>query len=90
MTLIAWNLSTPHFRVIYFPVPADLADQLPRGTGGTLNKHFVFLCFQLRSMQWKKKTEEFPKKSGFPAHLKPIYTLGGDSSFFIEANSFSL
>ena len=60
-----------------------------RGGGTWIN--ILSLCFQLlRSMQWKRKTEEFPEKGGFPAHLKPIYTLGGDSSFFIEANSFSL
>ena len=33
MTFTAWNPPTPHFRVIYFPVPADLADQLTRGAG---------------------------------------------------------
>ena len=50
---------------------------------------FVFSIVEIND-QWKRKTKEFPEKGGFPAHLKPIYTLGGDSSFFIEANSFSL
>ena len=61
MTLRAWNPSTPHFRVIYFLVSADLADQLPRGAGGNMNKHFVFCVFNCWD-QWKRKTEEFPEK----------------------------
>ena len=34
--------------------------------------------------------ERYGDKGGFPAHLKPIYTPGRDSSFFIEAHSFPL
>ena len=56
--------------------------------GGSLQT-WTFFCSLCLKLLWSME-ERYGDKGGFPAHLKPIYTPGRDSSFFIEAHSFPL